>query len=200
MLSTALDLLRLHLEQAADHLAARLEPVVHRRGDAVGDEIAGRHRAVVHDAEVAEPAPEIAEVHGDARHDLLLDADRELLVPLAVAPAGVDGPGSTAALGRSLTEEGVVERAAVAVGELAVQVALRRVVVRVSRPAGSASSCGSRCRQQRSHRVARVGSEPIMYLPQLLLNDGPAVAEEVVGDADARRDVLHVGVVEFPGS
>ena len=92
--------------ESGDRLAAQGQARIDRRGDAVAGVVVRSHRAVVHDREVTKPAAEIAEVHGKARHDFLLDAHGEFLVPRPVAPSSVrrrvDGRAA------ELTEERVV--------------------------------------------------------------------------------------------
>ena len=108
------DVARLIVESASG-LSAQFQARIDRRRDAVAGEVARSHRAVVDDREVAEPAPEVAEIHRDAWRNLLLDADGEFLVPRPVAPSRDRSSGRWPRWAE-LTEERVVQRAAVAVG------------------------------------------------------------------------------------
>src|SRR4029453_5029578 len=78
-------LVRVDVEHSAVCIAsAARQPRIHRRRHAELRVVAWRGQDVVGDAEVAEDAAEVRDVHRHTRHDLLLDAGRELPVVPAV--------------------------------------------------------------------------------------------------------------------
>ena len=110
-----------------DVAAAARQPRIRGRRDVELVEVRRAEDAVVGDPEVAVDAAEVADVHRRARHDFVLHAARELPVVAALAPA-VHQIRVVGVARHRLAEQRVGHRAAFAVGERALEVAVRHVV------------------------------------------------------------------------
>src|SRR5207249_3579 len=106
------DFVGIEITETPDEVsAAARQSRIHWRRHRERGVVGGGDEPVVHDSEIAEPPAEIADVDPDPWNDLALHADRKLLVPRPVAPAGVSDRVDRRAWS-GLSEQPVVDRAA----------------------------------------------------------------------------------------
>ena len=190
------ELVRIDVAEAAERLAAVGQPRIDRHRDAVGGEVGRGHRAVLRDGEVActtggssrrrrrgplttscctlgrelpvvrpgVPAGENRRVIGGRAGDLRPEAE------VGDLPAGVDAAGRGRALGQRVDQVAVR-------GEVAVGVGPGPGHARDDPVAGRDA-------------LGRIESQPV--LADVRLDGRLAVAEDVVGAAHARREVLEL--------
>ncbi len=185
--------------------AAAGQPRIGGCGDAERREVARSDREIVGGREVLEPPLEVANLDRDARHQLLLNRRAELPVSRTDAPPveqrGVDGRGGS----RRGAERRRARGGAFAVGGIVGQVALRDVIPVARRSRPPCSIVGPRAGGRRRDARDRVGDRVVVVqvagrvhvLADVDLHRRLAVAEDVVGHAAARRDVLVVDARRF---